>query len=433
MTGPQTGDKTEVQTLSPIALDRAALTAWYRSNRNRSAALFGSIDADVYYDAPIPLRHPFVFYEGHFPAFSFITLLRNALGTASLDRRLEDLFNRGIDPDSIDAARDHQRSDWPSRDAVRAFARACDERIIDAYANATLDDPGNPQLERAQAAYTILEHEEMHHETLLYIVHRLPDERKHFARGRHRDVQIAKREPVAVPAGRATLGAKRDALAFGWDNEFDEHTVEVGAFGCDVYDVTNDDYLAFVHAGGPKPPFWVDGPDGWQLRTLGATIELPRSWPVYCTNAQAAAFARWSGARLLTEAEYHRAAYGTPGGDERQQPWGGILADPAYGNFDFKRFDPEPVGSFPQGASAWGIADLVGNGWEWTSTPFAAFTGFTPMASYLQYSADFFDGAHYVIKGASPVTSRNLVRRSFRNWYRREYPYMYATFRRAWD
>jgi formylglycine-generating enzyme required for sulfatase activity len=136
---------------------------------------------------------------------------------------------------------------------------------------------------------------------------------------------------------------------------------------------------------------------------------------------------------LLTEGEYHRAAYGTPGGDERQQPWGGDAADPAYGNFDFKRFDPEPVGSYPQGASAWGIHDLVGNGWEWTSTPFAPFAGFAPMASYLPYSADFFDNDHFVIKGASPVTSRNLVRRSFRNWYRRDYPFMYATFRRAWD
>ena len=83
--------------------------------------------------------------------------------------------------------------------------------------------------------------------------------------------------------------------------------------------------------------------------------------------------------------------------------------------------------------SAWGIHDLVGNGWEWTSTPFAPFAGFQPMATYPPYSADFFDGEHFVMKGASPVTSRNLVRRSFRNWYRREYPYMYATFRRAWD
>jgi iron(II)-dependent oxidoreductase len=423
-----------VQTLTPIAIDRAALAAWYRANRRRSSDIFGIVDPDVFYDAPIPLRHPFVFYEGHFPAFSFLTLVRDALGEASVDRGLEDLFNRGIDPDSLDAARGHQRADWPTRSDVAAFAAACDARVLAALAVAPINDPENPRLQRGLAAYTILEHEEMHHETLLYIVHRLPPERKRIARVEYRDVAAAERAPVAIPAGRVTLGVDLDAVPFAWDNESPQRSVDVGAFGCDVYDVTNGEYAAFVRAGGPVPPFWVELGDGeWGLRCFAETIPLPASWPVYCTNAGAAAFARWTGARLLTEAEYGRAAYGTPAGDERRQPWGGDTADPRHGNFDFKRFDPEPVGSYPAGASSWGIHDLIGNGWEWTSTPFAPFPGFEPMPTYPQYSTDFFDGEHFVMKGASPVTSRNLVRRSFRNWYRREYPYMYATFRRAWD
>jgi len=72
---------------------------------------------------------------------------------------------------------------------------------------------------------------------------------------------------------------------------------------------------------------------------------------------------------------------------------------------------------------------LVGNGWEWTSSVFAPFPGFEPMASYPQYSTDFFDGRHYVMKGASPVTARELIRPSFRNWFYGDYPYMYAKFR----
>ena len=99
------------------------------------------------------------------------------------------------------------------------------------------------------------------------------------------------------------------------------------------------------------------------------------------------------------------------------------------GNFDFANWDPVPVGSYPSGASAWGVHDLVGNGWEWTSTVFAPFPGFRPMRSYPEYSAEFFDGEHYVMKGASPATARELVRRSFRNWFRPNYPYVYATFR----
>jgi iron(II)-dependent oxidoreductase len=422
-----------VETLSPAhPVDRAWFVARYRANRARSAQLFGLIDPDVFYEAPIPLRHPFIFYAGHLPAFTYITLLRHALGRPSLDRGLEDLFNRGIDPDSVDAARAHRRAEWPDLATVAAFGRACDDAVLDALAHARLDDPANPQLVRAQAAHNILEHEEMHHETLLYIVHRLPDERKRIAAGDHCDVMPAAREPVSIPRGQATLGVRRDALAFAWDNEFEEHTVDVGAFAIDVHNVTNAQYLEFVAAGGPAPPFWVERDGAWHLQTLAQTIPLPKSWPVYATNAQAAAFARWSGARLMSEAEYHRAAYGTPGGEERAQPWGDAAADASRGNFDFRRWDPEPIGSSPQGASAWGVHDLVGNGWEWTSSEFAPFAGFAPMASYLPYSTDFFDGDHYVIKGASPVTSRNLVRRSFRNWYRREYPNMYATFRRAY-
>jgi len=85
----------------------------------------------------------------------------------------------------------------------------------------------------------------------------------------------------------------------------------------------------------------------------------------------------------------------------------------------------------PCGRSAWGVDDLVGNGWEWTSTVFAPFAGFHAMASYPEYSADFFDGEHVVMKGASPATARELIRPSFRNWFRARYPYVYATFRCA--
>ncbi|GAC1536584.1 MAG: ergothioneine biosynthesis protein EgtB [Candidatus Velthaea sp.] len=431
--GAVLGKAINVDTLTPSNIDRGAMISWYRANRRRSKTLFGLIDPNVMYDAPIPLRHPFIFYEGHLPAFTYITLLRGALGRPSLDRRLEDLFNRGIDPHSIDDAQAQRRNDWPDRATVAEFGRAVDAAVEDALENAVLEDETNPQLVRGQAAWNILEHEEMHHETMLYIVHRLPDERKRIPATEIVDRMPAKCDPKAIPAGRATLGVRRDAIRFAWDNEFDEHSVDVGAFGVDVYDVTNGEYLDFVRDGGPPPPFWLERDGEWYLRAFGATIPLPLSWPVYASNAQADAFARWSGARLMTEAEYHRAAFGTPSGTERPHPWGDAAPGAAHGNFNFRRYDPEPVGSSPLGASAWGVHDLVGNGWEWTSTPFAPFPGFEPMASYLPYSADFFDNDHYIIKGASPITSSSFVRRSFRNWYRREYPYMYATFRRAWD
>lgn len=419
-----------MDTLS-LLLDRAALVDRYRAGRARSAALFASVAPSAYYDAPIPLRHPFVFYEGHLPGFAYLVLHERALHGGQIDPRLELLFERGIDPGSIDLADRHRRNDWPERSEVRRFGEACDAALIDDIAHARLDDPSNPLLVDAEALFNVLEHEEMHHETLSYIINRLPAEAKHAPAAEVRDVLPQRRVPRAIAAGPATLGQRRGA-AFGWDNEFDEHVVDVAAFGIDVHDVTNGDYLAFVRDGGAAPPFWFERDGAWFLRGMYHEIPLPLSWPVYASHDLAEAFCAWSGARLPSEAEYQRAAFGTPGGDERAFPWGSAAPAAEHGNFDFRRYDPEPVGSSPAGASAWGVEDLIGNGWEWTSTPFAPFAGFAPMASYPQYSADFFDGKHYVMKGASPVTSRNLIRRSFRNWFYADYAYMYATFRRVY-
>jgi len=401
---------------------------WYRRNRERSSFLFDMLAPEAYFSRPIPLRHPVVFYEGHLPAFSFITLARDTMGVTSVDAKLESLFQRGIDPADERAAAAQSISAWPTRDEIRAFGRACDEAIVACLREAQSAQRSSRAF---QAAYTILEHEQMHHETLLYIFHRVPLGLK--ARPANAaapgDGPLPPHDRVRIEAGFATLGAKRDAIPFGWDNEYEETRIEVPAFTIDAHSVTNADYLEFVNAGGPRPPFWIER-DG-ELRVLGMFDEVPlrRSWPVYVTKDQAAEYAAWKGMRLPTEAEYHRSAYGEPGGGERTQPWGDQVVSDNRGNFDFRRWDPEPAGSHPAGASAWGVHDLVGNGWEWTASPFLPLPGFAPMATYPQYSADFFDEQHFIVKGASPVTARELIRRSLRNWYRPNYPYIYAKFR----
>ncbi|HEY6485407.1 MAG TPA: SUMF1/EgtB/PvdO family nonheme iron enzyme [Candidatus Cybelea sp.] len=410
-------------------IDRAGMLARYRENRKRSARLFGLVHEDAFYDRPIPLRHPFAFYEGHIPAFSYFTLNERSLGETVLDAALERLFERGIDPSSRDEARRHARSDWPARDAVAAFGVQCDTAVEGALHSGAIDDPSNPRLVRAQAAWTILEHEEMHHETLLYIIHQLEPSRKQRIAQEHRDHADPQSPLIRVEPGTATLGARPDEIPFGWDNEFGRTTVEVAGFDIMRYPVTNGAWLRFVAEGGPAPIFWKKRDGAWFLRTLFEEIPLPLSWPVYITHRQAEAYAAWAGMRLPTEAEYHRAAYGAPDGSERAFPWGTQEPQARHGNFGIARFDPEPVDAHPDGDSAWGVADLIGNGWEWTSTPFGPLPGFEPMASYPQYSADFFDGRHYVMKGASPVTARTMIRRSFRNWFFDDYPYMYAKFR----
>ncbi|GAC1501252.1 MAG: hypothetical protein NVS1B14_05580 [Vulcanimicrobiaceae bacterium] len=207
--------------------------------------------------------------------------------------------------------------------------------------------------------------------------------------------------------------------------------MHVPGFKISAFPVTNHDYAAFVRDGGPPPPFWLERGGEWRLRATFEELPLPASWPVYVTQRQASSYAAWKGLRLPTEPEFHRAAFSTPWGEERAFPWGADAPAYRFGNFGFERYDPEPVDAHPAGDSAWGVRDLIGNGWEWTATPFAPLPGFEPMASYPQYSADFFDGKHYVMKGASPVTATELIRRSFRNWFYADYPFMYAKFRCA--
>ncbi|MEO6990545.1 MAG: SUMF1/EgtB/PvdO family nonheme iron enzyme [Candidatus Baltobacteraceae bacterium] len=426
-----------IESLARPQLDRDALVERYCTNRRHSAAIFALVPADGYLERPIPLRHPLAFYEGHLPAFSAITLLRKALGEPAIDEAFETLFRRGIDPASEAEAAAKGVPVWPAHAAIAAYGARVDALIVDALARAPIDDGArSPLLERAEAAYNILEHEEMHHETLLYILNRIAPERKHsngrLSRSKERPPAATGR--VTIPGGIAVLGAQRGALAFGWDNEFERSERAVGAFEIDVNPVTNAEYLAFVREGGPVPSFWIPRSDGFALLAQFETLDpMPGTWPVYATQEQAAAYTAWRGARLVTEAEYDRAAYGSPSDVERRYPWGDAEPTAAHGNFDFHRYDPQSVGSAPLGASAWGVADLLGNGWEWTSTPFAPLPGFAPMASYPEYSADFFDGVHYVMKGASPVTSVHHLRRSFRNWYRSDYPYAYAKFRCAYD
>jgi formylglycine-generating enzyme required for sulfatase activity len=155
-------------------------------------------------------------------------------------------------------------------------------------------------------------------------------------------------------------------------------------------------------------------------------IPLPLSWPVYVSQAEASAYARWAGKRLPTEAEWQRASYGA---SSRPFPWGAETPGPEHGYFNFERWDPSPVDAFPAGRSAFGLDGLLANGWEWTSTLFGPFEGFKTFPFYEGYSANFFDGKHFVMKGGSPRTDRSMLRRSFRNWFQPHYPYVYAGFR----
>lgn len=421
--------------------------------RRRSDEVFALVAPAALCERPVPERHRFLFYLGHLEAFDW-----NLIGAGQLGRGVVDpvrpghdrLFAFGIDPVDGDLPTDTP-ADWPPPaevDAWRRLARAA----VDACLREAPIEPV-----RLHAA---IEHRLMHAETLTYLLRRMPPSLLR-APGRRRPGTASPRRlagRATVPGGNATLGLPGHAEeVFGWDNERAGHVVHVEPFAIDRANVTCGEWMSFLRAGGysdrslwseagwlwresagvDHPAGWRREGDRWWIRATFEEIPWTPDWPAVVSWAEASAYAAWAGGRLPTEAQFHRAAYGTPAGAERSHPWGDEPFTPDRGNAGARSWDLAPVGSFPRGDSAFGVADLAGNGWEWTRTPFHPFEGFEAFDFYPGYSADFFGEdeprAHRVLKGGGTRTDLRLLRRSFRNWFQPHYPHVEATFRLVED
>ena len=418
--------------------------------RSRTDEIFQLIREEALYDRPIAERHRMIFYLGHVEAFDWNLLGQRAFGLRAFHPEFDRLFAFGIDPTNGGLPSDGTQ-DWPRREEIDRYNHRLREEL-DAALESALVHPahGHPQL--MEMLETAIEHRLMHAETLSYLLHRLPYESKLPGKvNLHAHAKRARPDLVEIPAGEATLGlSEADSEAFGWDNERGKQVVHVPAFAIERHNVANREFLRFVEAGGygirslwseegwawkesngiEHPAFWQRNGNIWMTRAMFGEVRLPLDWPVYVSHAEASAYARWLDRKLPSEEQFHRAAYGSPdGAKERCYPWGEEPPSARHGNFDFLNWDPAPVGTHPAGASAFGVHDLVGNGWEWTRTVFSPLPGFSPMPFYPGYSANFFDGKHYVMKGGSPRTAACMLRRSFRNWFQPHYPYVYATFR----
>ncbi|HTC89017.1 MAG TPA: SUMF1/EgtB/PvdO family nonheme iron enzyme [Bryobacteraceae bacterium] len=406
--------------MSTATLTSRALQEQLDSARQLTDSIFKLLKPEALYSRPIPERHRLVFYLGHLEAFDWNLIARKTMAVGSLSPQFDTLFEFGIDPPVGQAAAD-EPSHWPSIAEIQSYNQRVRARIDD-----LLDQV--PE----QILHVALEHRLMHAETLAYLLHNLPYEQKTSPIPPliYSTVRMAN-PTVAIAPGLVTLGQKRGE--FGWDNEFAEHQVNVPGFSVSKFKITNGQYLDFVRDGAFPPHFWSQQAGQWFYRGMFFEVPLPLNAPVYVTHQEACAYAAWSGKRLLTEEQFHRAAYETGTGEERHYPWGNTEADETRGNFDFHHWDLVDVDANPAGDSASGVSQLVGNGWEWTATKFGPFPGFQPMPFYPGYSQNFFDEDHYVMKGGSPVTAACMLRRSFRNWFRPNYPYVYASFRLVED
>ncbi|MBC7926582.1 MAG: SUMF1/EgtB/PvdO family nonheme iron enzyme [Bryobacteraceae bacterium] len=383
--------------------DLAAL----RKARTTVDQVLALVTPDSLYERPIAERHRTVFYIGHLEAFDH-NLLKTEAGLADFAPELDRLFAFGIDP-GPDALPSDKVSDWPEIEVIADYRSRVREEVDSVWDAA-------PELLR----HIAIEHRLMHAETLAYMLHNFPHSRlvSPIAKEHVETHGPVHNEAVPVAAGEVSLGKKRDT-GFGQDNEFEASSIEVAGFLMDRRKVSNGEYLEFVRTGAPVPCFWEGdkreaGKDRFLLRRMFDCIPLPLDWPVWVTQEEASLYAAWRGGRLPVEAEWQLAASG---------------ANPEGGNFDARRFDPEAVTANPGSATSAGVEDLWGNGWEWTASLFRPFPGFVPYAYYPGYSADFFDQEHYVLKGASPRTDGVFTRPTFRNWFRKDYPHVFSSFR----
>jgi iron(II)-dependent oxidoreductase len=227
--------------------------------------------------------------------------------------------------------------------------------------------------------------------------------------------------------------------------------VDVGPFWVGRTPVSNRQWREFIGDGGyHRPDLWssrgwahrieagLERPKFWGLddtrRRFGVEEEVPPDEPVqHISYFEAEAFATWSGGRLPTEIEWEKACAWDPGTRARRTwPWGSAPPTDELANLGGAGLRPAPVGAYPGGASAYGAEQMIGDVWEWTSSDFVPWPGFTPMI-YRDYSQPFFGGDYKVLRGGSWAVSRSTIRPSFRNWDHPIRRQIFTGVRLAWD
>src|SRR6185436_13192585 len=424
--------------------------------RDRSQLLTDAVDDDDLVRQHSPLMSPLVWDLAHIGNQEELWLVRDVGGRAPVRQDIDGLY---------DAFR-HPRADRPLLPLLgpaqaRGYVREVREKVLDVLDHSPLE--GRPLLHRAFAFGMVAQHEQQHDETML-ATHQLrsggvalgapppPSPRSpRSPQSPQRDARVLADE-VLVPGGPFTMGTSTEPWAL--DNERPAHVVDVGPFFIDTAAVTNGAYLAFIDAGGyddPRwwtargwehrqavalsaPRFWQREGDTWWRLRFGIREQVPPYEPVmHVCFHEAQAYAAWAGRRLPTEAEWEKAARWDPAtGRSRRYPWGDEDPGPQHANLGQRHLRPAEAGAYPLGASPLGVQQLIGDVWEWTSSDFHGYPGFTAFP-YPEYSRVFFGPDYKVLRGGSFGSDAVVVRGTFRNW---DYPVrrqIFAGFRCARD
>lgn len=418
--------------------------------RADTLALFDLVHESDLHQSPGFGFRPIIWHLAHIGVFEAYWLLQKLAGESPLDERYERIF------DPIKTPREESKS-LPSRREMENHLERVRERVWRVL-DRTSFKTDDPLLRDAYLFHLVLQHEYQHQETLAYLFHLLDPQKKTRPQTSRMhgppvgDEWVAG-DMVLIPEGPFEMGAVWDDFAY--DNELPVREVHVKAFKMDRLPVTNAGYARFIAEGGyERPEFWSDegwshreregwtAPlywtregEGWRERTMFEDAPLRPLHPVVGVSwYEAEAYARFVGKRLPTEAEWEKAAsWDDEKGVKRRYAFGdSVPAGVPASNFGFQFWGTTPVGSFPEGAGPYGCLDTTGNVWEWTGDRFEGYAGFKPFP-YPEYSAEWFDGDHRVLRGGSWATRAPLLRTSFRNFFRRHFRIAFAGFRCAAD
>lgn len=379
-----------------------------------------------------PLMSPIIWDIGHIAHFEELWLTRNLEGPIEFSE-MPGMYNPFENPRAV-------RGMLPLQPRAQMLddLQKIRDAVIERLHNVDFDD-SNLLLKDAYVYNMVLQHEYQHNETILQTL-QLKKGAPYEAPRRLEFAQKAASESKMVLVSGGEIPVGTDDIAVAYDNERPRWVAEVPPFQIDRTPVTNGSYLDFMNDGGysrvdlwcergrewlrdsrvTSPKYWEQRDGLWYQRIFNRTRVVDPSRPVcHVCFYEAEAFARWAGKRLPTEFEWECAAsWDSKSQTQLTFPWGDTLPSVEKCNIDQLAFDTAPVETFADFGSPSGCLGMIGDVWEWTSSDFSGYPGFTPFP-YPQYSQLFFGDEYKVLRGGSWATRPGAIRNTFRNW---DYP-----------